>query len=141
MDKRDGSDALPPIQFDGKIAAYNLRPSDRTRKMIKMQIKMDEKKIQREGHYSLQKIYGTLDDYFVNRLNTKKEGNGFYVGTDSPSDFGNFGLAMVTLGKKPWFMENVDTWLYFNSDDSEDPEDYVVEDFKKTCLERLYTIT
>jgi hypothetical protein len=108
--------------------------------MIKMQIKMDEKKIKREGRYSLQRIYGTLDDYFVNRLNIPKGSDGFYIGTGSPLDFGNFGVAMVTLGKKPWFMENVDTWLYFNSEDSEDPEDFVVEDFKKTCLERLYTV-
>jgi hypothetical protein len=42
---------------------------------------------------------------------------------------------MTTLGKKRWFMDNVDTWLYFNSEDSEDPTDYVVEDFKETCLE------
>jgi hypothetical protein len=104
--------------------------------MIKMQIKMDEQKIERSGRYSLSKVYGTLDDYLVNRLRFSKDGDGFYVGTGSPDDFGNYGLAMVTLGKKDWFMNNVDTWLYFNSEDSDDPEDYVVEDFKEFCTER-----
>jgi hypothetical protein len=102
--------------------------------MIKMQILMDEKKIQREGKYTLSKIYTTLDDFFVNRLYFHKGGNGFYSGTGSPNDFANFGIAMTTLGKKRWFMDNVDSWLYFNSEDSEDPNDYVIEDFKKTCL-------
>jgi hypothetical protein len=35
--------------------------------MIKMQIIMDEKKIKREGKYTLAKMYSTLDDFFVNR--------------------------------------------------------------------------
>jgi hypothetical protein len=103
--------------------------------MIKMQILMDETKIRREGKYTLVKIYETLDAFFVNRLHFIKEDNGFYSGTGSPGDFANFGIAMTTLGKKRWFMDNVDTWLYFNSEDSEDPGDYVIEDFKETCLE------
>jgi hypothetical protein len=104
--------------------------------MIKMQIKMDEQKIECNGRYSLERIYGTLDEYLVNRLRFKKAPDGFYLGTGSPDDFGNFGLAMVTLGKKPWFMDNVGTWLYFNSDDSDDPDDFVIEDFKEFCQKR-----
>jgi hypothetical protein len=104
--------------------------------MIKMQIKMDEAKLKRDGRYSLERVYGTLDDYLVNELRFKKGRDGFYLGTNSPDDFGNFGLAMVTLGKKPWFMDNVDTWLYFNSEDSDNPNDFVVEDFKDFCSKR-----
>jgi hypothetical protein len=107
--------------------------------MIKMQIKMDEGKIRSAGRYSLERVYGTLDDYLVNNLGFAKDCDGFYLGTGSPDDFGNFGLAMVTLGKKGWFMDNVDTWLYFNSDDSADPADFVVEDFKEFCLKRYQT--
>jgi hypothetical protein len=43
---------------------------------------------------------------------------------------------MTTLGKKSWFMDNVNTWLYFNSDDSSDPDDFAVEDFKEFCSSR-----
>lgn len=95
---------------------------------------MDERKIKSEKKYTLAKIYATLDDFFVNRLHFIKEGNGFYRGSGAPNDFANFGIAMTTLGKKRWFMDNVDKWLYFNSEDSEDPDDFVVEDFKETCL-------
>ena len=41
--------------------------------MIKMQIIMDEKKIRKEGKYTLSKIYATLDNFFVGRLNFQKE--------------------------------------------------------------------
>ena len=54
--------------------------------------------------------------------------------------FGNFGIAMTTLGNKRWFMENVDTWLYFYSEDSEDPDDFVIEDFKEMCLKYYYPL-
>jgi hypothetical protein len=101
-----------------------------------MQIKLDEGKIQSAGRYSMAKISGTLDDYLINRLRFVKGSDGFYLSTGSPDDFGNFGLAMVTLGKKDWFMDNVDTWLYFNSEDSDDPEDFAVEDFKEFRRQR-----
>jgi hypothetical protein len=99
-----------------------------------MQILMDEEKIRRESKYTLAKIYSTLDDFFINRLHFIKESEGFYSGSGLSSDFGNFGIAMTTLGKKQWFMDNVATWLYFNSEDSEDPDDYIIEDFKEACL-------
>jgi hypothetical protein len=118
-----------------KAQAYSHEIDCEETKMIKMQILMDEKKIQREGKYTLSKIYLTLDDFFVNKLHFIKEDNGFYSGTGSSNDFANFGIAMTTLGKKRWFMDNIDTWLYFNSEDSEDPNDYVIEDFKETCRE------
>jgi hypothetical protein len=104
--------------------------------MIKMQIVMDEDKILREKQYSLSKIYEALDDYFTNPLHVLKGENGFYVGSGTKSDFGNFGLAMWTLEKKPWFMDNVKTWLYFNSEDSDDPNDFVIEDFKDFCAQK-----
>jgi len=104
--------------------------------MIKMQIVMDEDKITREGKYKLDKIYGTLDNYFINKLNITKGENGFYIGSGAKGDFGNFGLAMWTLGKKDWFMDNVKTWQYFNSEDSDDPNDFVVEDFKAFCIQK-----
>ncbi|MCL2888978.1 MAG: hypothetical protein FWE65_00980 [Eggerthellaceae bacterium] len=106
--------------------------------MIKMQIKMDEKKIKSDGRYNLAKIHGALDNYFVNTLRFTKGSDGFYLGNGSPNDYGNFGIAMVTLGKKQWFMDNVETWLYFNSNNSSNPNDFEVEDFKEYCQQRYH---
>lgn len=101
--------------------------------MIKMQILMNNDKIIREKKYDLEKIYTKLDSLFIDRWKLLKGENGFYFGKGSSHDFAHFGLAMMYLEDKDWFMDNVDTWLYFNSDDSDDPNDFVVEDFKEYC--------
>jgi NADH:ubiquinone oxidoreductase subunit len=105
--------------------------------MIKMQIVMDDAKIRRERKYSVEQIRQTLDNYFVSKLGMEKSAGGFYHGTGSGKDFSRFGLAYSVLSEKDWFLDNVKTWLYYNSDASYDPEDYVVEDFKEHCLKRL----
>jgi hypothetical protein len=104
--------------------------------MIKMQILMNENKILNEKRYKLSALYKTLDDFLVGRLHLKKGEDGFYFGSGKKSDFGNFGRAMWILGKEKWFMDNVNTWLYFNSDDSDNPNDFVVEDFKEFCFQK-----
>lgn len=104
--------------------------------MIKMQIIMDEEKILREKKYSLAKVYETLDHFFLDNLHLAKGEDSFYLGSGAKTDFGNFGRAMWTLSKKAWFLDNVQTWLYFNSDDSDDPNDFVIEDFKDYCLKK-----
>ena len=108
--------------------------------MIKMQIIMDEGKILHEKKYSLDRINETLDRFFLDNLHLQKGEDGFYLGSGAKSDFSSFARVMWTLGKKPWFLENVETWLYFNSDDSDDPNDFVIEDFKDYCL-RKYKAT
>ena len=105
-------------------------------KMIKMKIIMDEEKIIREKKYDLDKMLQSLDDFLVAKLGFAKTENGFYLGKGLRSDYSHFGIAMTTLGKKSWFMDNVDTWLYFNSEDSDDPEDFAIEDFKEFCLQK-----
>jgi hypothetical protein len=99
--------------------------------MIKMQIIMDDDKIARENKLSPERVHQRIDDYLVGQLGLKKNGNGFYLGFDPKKDFSYFGLAFNTLRKTDWFVDNVKSWLYFNSDASYDPDDFVVED----CLE------
>jgi hypothetical protein len=107
--------------------------------MIKMQIFMDDDKIGRENRYSVSKIHKELDKFMVGTLHLVKADDGFYLGTGSRQDFSTFGIAFNTLRKKDWFASNVRTWLYFNSDASDNPEDFVVEDFKKHCVARQLT--
>jgi NADH:ubiquinone oxidoreductase subunit len=105
--------------------------------MIKMQIIMDDEKIAHDKNYNVQIIHDTLDSYFVNKLGMQKGSDGFYLGSGSGKDFSRFGLAYSNLSEKSWFLENVKTWLYFNSDASYDSDDFVVEDFKQHCLNKL----
>jgi hypothetical protein len=108
--------------------------------MIKMQIVMDDDKIVREGKYSAVKLHASIDDFMVEKLGFQKGSDGFYYGRGTRSDYSHFGIAMTTLGKKRWFMDNVDIWLYFNSDDSTDPDDFDIEDFKEFCQQRYLAL-
>jgi hypothetical protein len=116
--------------FKSRLAGLEVR-------MIKMQIVMDDAKIVREKRYSLSGIHVALDKLFTDQLGMRKGDRGFYFGTGSSHDFSRFGLAYSALSEKDWFLDNVKTWLYFNSDASYDEDDYVVEDFKEHCLKRL----
>jgi hypothetical protein len=108
------------------------RDGDHT--MIKMQIVMDDDKIRRQKHYNIDKIYRSLDAFLIDKLGLKKSDDGLYLGRGDGKDFSYFGLAFNTLRKKEWFLDNVKTRLYFNSDASDYPEDFVVEDFKAFCV-------
>jgi hypothetical protein len=104
--------------------------------MQKMQILMDEEKIIQEKKYDLVKLYAKLDSLFIDKWHLEKDAGGFYIGKGSQHDFAHFCLATAYLSERPWFMDNVDTWLYFNSDDSYNPNDYIIEDFKDSVLSR-----
>jgi hypothetical protein len=97
--------------------------------MIKMQIVIDNDRVARETPYNVNKIHQVLDDYMVGKLGLLKAPDGFYFGTGKGSDFSKFGIAFTTLRKKEWFARSVKTWLYFNSDASDDPENFAIEDF------------
>ena len=98
--------------------------------MIKMVIKMDEKKIGASKEYTVQRVYDALDRIFASkgmeRVDTERGME--YIGHDRPTDFAYFGKIMLGLKEQPWFMDNVQTWLYCNNDDSDNPEDFNEED-------------
>lgn len=108
--------------------------------MIKMQIILDDDKMRHEGKLDPSQAYQAIDNYLIGKLGLQKTDQSFYIGTGSTQDFSLFGLAFNTLRKKDWFTENVKTWLYFNSDSSENPEDFIVEDFKDYYQNHLRAI-
>jgi virulence-associated protein VapD len=101
-----------------------------------MQIQMDVPKINRERRYNAHKMQHSIDKFMVDKLGLQKASGGFYLGSGNGKDFSMFGIAFNTLRKKDWFTDNVKTWLYFNSDASDDPSDFAIEDFKAFCDER-----
>ncbi len=98
--------------------------------MIKMIIKMNEEKISASNEYTIERVYQALDRIFFNKGmdRTDTECGIEYVGHNRPTDFAFFGKIMLGLKDQPWFMDNVKTWLYCNSDDSDNPMDFNEED-------------
>jgi hypothetical protein len=108
--------------------------------MIKMQVILDDDKMRREKKVDAARAHQVVDEYLIGKLGLRKAEDGFYYGDGSSKDFSRFGLAFNNLRKKDWFLDNVDTWLYFNSDASLDPKDFAVEDMKDYCQNHMLVI-
>lgn len=98
--------------------------------MIKMIIEMDNEKINLSDAYTTDQIYSALDRIFkkrgMDRVDTDRGIE--YLGHNLNTDFAQFGKIMLGLKEQNWFMDNAVTWLYCNSDDSDDPDDFDEED-------------
>ena len=75
--------------------------------MLKLEIKMDENKINKEQRYTTDTIYQTLEQTFT-RYNLRKEsepdGTVVFYGNGQPKDYGAFGYIITSLKEKSWFM-------------------------------------
>ena len=57
-----------------------------------------------------------------------KDGTICYKSTNSKKDYAVFGMLIYSLHNKSWFIPYVEKWLWYNSDDNEDVNDYNIED-------------
>lgn len=99
--------------------------------MIKMEIRMDDEKILKERKYRLEAVYEAVDKAFGHwdfKGEKTSSGSVIYKDNGSDRDFGRFGSIVNALKKKEWFMGNVATWILYDSDDSDSPDDFATED-------------
>jgi hypothetical protein len=99
--------------------------------MLKMVIRMNDDKINMEKKYRLDGIYQSLNGIFVKMEFPRMEddtGSLVYRDNGHDKDYGRFGKIVNTLKRQPWFMENVMVWLLCDSDDSDNPDDFNIED-------------
>ena len=99
--------------------------------MLKVEIKLNNQKIEEEAKYSMQSIYQTLDKTFAKYTFRKEElsdGTICYYGNGNRKDYGTFGRIITTLKDKEWFVPYLTKWLWYNSDDGENENDYAIED-------------
>lgn len=99
--------------------------------MLKLEIKLDENKINKKQLYDVASIYQALDQAF-DSYHLKKEietdGTIVFYGSGNSGDYGAFGCIITSLKDKSWFMDYVIKWIWYNSDDGENENDFVVED-------------
>jgi len=62
------------------------------------------------------------------RKEVQSDGTICYYGNGASKDYGIFERLITTLKGKDWFMPYVTKWLWYNSDDGEDENDFTVED-------------
>ena len=88
--------------------------------MLKLEIKMDEEKILAERKYRVESIYQALEQAFSRyKLNQTQEADGTicFTGNGNPKD--------------------VTKWVWYNSDDGENEDDFAVEDVLYHYTKRL----
>ena len=99
--------------------------------MLKMVIRMNQNKIIIEKKYKLEGIYSTIDNAFIQmgfpRQASEKD-TLIYCDNGSARDYGRFGRIVNTLKRQTWFIENVEEWNLYESDDMDNPNDITVED-------------
>ena len=108
--------------------------------MLKLEIKLDEKKILDDQRYKADSIYQALEKAFL-RYNLKKiqepDGTICFMGTGNPKDYGAFGCIITSLKEKEWFMDYVTKWVWYNSDDVESEDEFAIEDVLYHYTKRL----
>ena len=108
--------------------------------MLKLEIKLDEKKISEDHKYEVQSIYRALDETFFRyhlRKTESPDGTICFTGTGNPKDFGAFGGIILGLKEESWFMDYVTKWIWYNSDDGRNGDDFSVEDVLYHYTKRL----
>lgn len=99
--------------------------------MLKMVIRMNNDKINIEKKYRLDGIYKTIDNIFFKMGFPRMEdasGSLIYYDNGHVKDYGRFGKIVNTLKRQAWFMDNVAVWLLYDSEDTDNPDDFNEED-------------
>lgn len=99
--------------------------------MLKLEMKLDAEQIAQAQKYTPQAVQASVDKAFLKygfRKEVQTDGTVCYYGTGAAKDYGIFGRLITTLKDKDWFMPYVTKWLWYNSDDGEDENDFSVED-------------
>lgn len=107
--------------------------------MLKLEIRLDEEKIREQGKYTPDSLYQTLIQAFTKQqldYTTASDGTVSFVGRGRARDYGCFGKMITTLKQQVWFMEYVVKWIWYNSDDGENENDFAVEDVLKHYTNR-----
>lgn len=88
--------------------------------MMKMKVQMDEKKIEKNGEYTLDQINGMVNEVARRKGITKKNDKGFFIGNGDEKDFSNFGRIVLYLIEQEWFLPYVQTWILYVGDEVDD---------------------
>lgn len=94
-------------------------------------MRLDETKISTEQKYEISDIYTAIERKFEKYQFVKAidaDGTISYKGIGKANEYGAFGKIITSLKNEEWFMPYVIKWLWFNSDDGMDEEDFIVED-------------
>lgn len=89
--------------------------------MMKMQIQLDEQRVQKEGKYDLADMWRIIDEKFVEAC-TKEilpDGSRLYVGDANKDYYTCINVAAMILKQQKWFATYCKKWIWFDNDADE----------------------
>lgn len=104
--------------------------------MLKLEIVLDKEKINAAGKYDCAAMQTALDGIFK-RQGLVRTGLGVYTGNGRENDYASFWRIILALAEMEWFMDNVKKWVWYNSDNGRDENDFASEDLIEFCKSRL----
>lgn len=84
--------------------------------MMKMIIKLDEEKIEKEHIYDIHKMYEYLNDFASKHelsVSLDENKNYVWIPTNLKDQFSIFGFVYNELKWKSWFFYNLKTWILY----------------------------
>ena len=102
--------------------------------MRKVELALNENKIKSEGKYSLEAIYEALDESFIDYASMQKQkqadGTIIYFAPKmiDENHYAKIWVSIKEYVKEKWFTENAVKYLYGDTYESENPDDYSIED-------------
>lgn len=88
--------------------------------MMKMKVQLNEKKIEKNGEYTVDQINNMVIEVAKKRGITKRNDKGLFMGNNDDKDFSSFGLIVLYLKDQKWFLPFVKVWTLYVGDEIDD---------------------
>lgn len=89
--------------------------------MMKMEIKLDEERIRRDGKYDVAELWKMIDKEFANACTkeVQPDGSVIYSGISDRDYFTCISIAYSMLKRNKLFIEYCIKWIWYDNDDDE----------------------
>lgn len=89
--------------------------------MMKMEIRLDEERIKRDGEYDLAELWARIDKEFENgcRKDVQADGSVMYVGIPDKDYYTDFSAGYMILSELQPFAKYCVKWIWYDNDDDE----------------------
>lgn len=90
--------------------------------MMKMEIKLDEVRIRKDGEYDIAELWQMIDKEFASACTkvVQPDGSVMYTGIEDKDYYTCLSLAYLTLKYTKWFLNYCSKWVWYDNDDDEE---------------------
>ncbi len=86
--------------------------------MMKMEIKLDEERIKRDGEYDVAELWTRIDKEFENacRKEVQPDGSVMYVGIPDKDYYTDINVAAMVFKQSRWFAQYCVKWIWYDNE-------------------------